>query len=59
MSKNECLSKIGYSCIYLSDLLDYLYNNKDMSDSQAEKIKDIIFKAYIDIQQVVIYLQLE
>lgn len=53
MNKGECLYKIGYSCIYLSDLLDYLYNNKDMSDAQAEKIKDIIFKAYIDIQQVV------
>lgn len=53
MTKGECLYKIGYSCIYLSDLLDYLYNNKDMSDAQAEKIKDIIFRAYIDIQQIV------
>lgn len=53
MNKDECLCKIGCSCIYLSDLLTYLYNNEDTSDAQAEKIKDIIFKAYIDIQQIV------
>ena len=53
MNKGECLYKIGYSCIYLSDLLNYLYNTNDMPDEQTEKIRDIVFKAYVDIQQVV------